>query len=98
MPGGPPSLWALTDTRSAPSSSRSSFSVAEGRRGVDVHEDAVAAADRNDLLDRLEGSDLVVCGLAVHESERASPDLSASADALLRPLREVSGRDRQQVA
>ena len=38
MPGGPPSLWADTDTRSAPSSSRSSGTWPAAARRVDVDE------------------------------------------------------------
>ena len=42
MPGGPPSLWADTDTRSAPSSSRSIGEVAGGGHRVDVDQGAGA--------------------------------------------------------
>ena len=42
--GGPPSLWALTETRSAPSSSRSMSDVPDGHARVDMDARVVAPA------------------------------------------------------
>ncbi len=66
-PRHPPSLWALTLTRSAPSAVEVRLDVAAGGGGVDVHRDARLPAQRDDVAHRLERADLVVGPLAVHE-------------------------------
>ncbi len=72
MPGGPPNLWALTDIRSAPSASEVDRHMAVGLCGIDMDQDAPLTADRNDLLDRLHGADLVIAPL--HVNERGAVD------------------------
>ena len=56
VPGGPPSLWPLTDSRSAPSAPKSIGHAADGLGGVDVDEHAPLAAGGHHLGDRLDGA------------------------------------------
>ena len=65
--GGPPNLWALKETRSAPSASISRGTWPDCCRGVDVDRHSSSSTKRNDLVHRLHGPDLVVAPLAVDE-------------------------------
>ena len=67
MPAGPPNLWPLTDSRSAPRAPRSIGHVADGLGGVDVHQHAALAAGGDHLGHGLQGADLVVAPLEVHQ-------------------------------
>ena len=60
MPGGPPILWPLSVSRSAPHSAKSHRQLADGLDGVGVERDAVLVRDGGELGHRLDRADLVV--------------------------------------
>ena len=69
-PFGPPNLWALTLTRSAPAAASATIEPAEGLHGVGVHERprSPLAHERHDGLERLAHP-----GLVVDEHHRDEP-------------------------
>ena len=80
VPGGPPSLWPLTDSRSAPRSSKAIGHVPDRLGRVDVHEHAARRGSaRRPRRTGWQGPDLVVAPLHVHErgvgTRRAARDL-----------------------
>ena len=77
VPGGPPSLWPLTDSRSAPSSSKAIGTWPDRLGRVDVHQHAAGPTGGHHLGHRLEGAHLVVAPLDVHQGGATAPGWSA---------------------
>ena len=72
MPGGPPSLWALTDMRSTPSSRNDTGMCPTAAGSVAMDRDPRLAAQCHDLVEGLQRADFVVGELTIHE-RRLSP-------------------------